>query len=97
VESHEVLELMSRLVAKSLVNVNKVTERETRFSCHETIRQYAHEKLIEAGEGEKIRRQHLKYFLKLSELAEPANYQQKMVGACENFPSVLRGVHPSRS
>jgi tetratricopeptide (TPR) repeat protein len=36
------------------------------------VRQYAHEKLVEAGEVEKIRNRHLKYFLELAELAEPA-------------------------
>jgi tetratricopeptide (TPR) repeat protein len=59
-------------VAKSLVIANRQPGRERRFHLHETIRQYAHEKLIEAGEQENIRSQLLKYFLDLSELAEPA-------------------------
>jgi tetratricopeptide (TPR) repeat protein len=46
--------------------------RERRFRLHETIRQYAQEKLIEAREQETIRSQHLKYFLDLSGRAEPA-------------------------
>ena len=63
---------MTQLVAKSLVIANRQPGRERRFHLHETIRQYAHEKLIEAGEQENIRSQHLKYFLDLSGLAEPA-------------------------
>jgi tetratricopeptide (TPR) repeat protein len=37
----------------------------------ETIRQYAHEKLWQAGEGELLSRQHLAYFVDLAERAEP--------------------------
>jgi predicted ATPase/transcriptional regulator with XRE-family HTH domain len=72
IESQEVSELMTQLLAKSLVIVNRQPGRERRFHLHETIRQYAQEKLIEAGEQENIRSQHLKYFLDLSGLAEPA-------------------------
>jgi predicted ATPase/transcriptional regulator with XRE-family HTH domain len=72
IKPQEVLELMTQLVAKSLVIANRQSGRERRFHLHETIRQYAHEKLIEAGEQENIRSGHLKYFLNLSELAEPA-------------------------
>ena len=72
IESNQVSELMTQLVAKSLVIANRQPGRERRFHLHETIRQYAHEKFIEAGEQENIRSQHLKYFLDLSELAEPA-------------------------
>jgi predicted ATPase/DNA-binding XRE family transcriptional regulator len=72
IESTQVLGLMSQLVAQSLVNVNQASGREKRFHVHEAIRQYAHEKLVEAGESENIRSLHLKYYLKLSELDDPA-------------------------
>jgi predicted ATPase/DNA-binding XRE family transcriptional regulator len=68
----EVSELMTQLVAKSLVIVDRHHGRERRFHLHETIRQYAYEKLLEAGEPENILSQHLKYFLDLSGRAEPA-------------------------
>ncbi|HEU4772844.1 MAG TPA: helix-turn-helix domain-containing protein, partial [Candidatus Udaeobacter sp.] len=71
IESQQVSELMSQLVAKSLVVATRRPARERRFHLHETIRQYAHEKLIEADEQENIRSQHLKYFLNLSERAAP--------------------------
>ncbi len=45
--------------------------REKRFHLLETIRQYALEKLVESGEEENIRTQHLKYYLQLLEQAEP--------------------------
>jgi tetratricopeptide (TPR) repeat protein len=41
----------------------------------ETIRQYAREKLLEAGSSEIIRNQHLTYFVKLVEQAEPELYR----------------------
>ena len=72
VESNQVSELMRQLVAKSLVIAHRQPGRERRFHLHETIRQYAQEKLAEAGEQENIRSQHLNYFLDLSALAEPA-------------------------
>ena len=72
VEPKEVLESMTQLVTKSLVIANRLPGRERRFHLHETIRQYAHEKLVEAGEQENIRSQLLNYFLDLSERAEPA-------------------------
>ncbi len=72
IESNQVSELMTQLVAKSLVIANRQPGRERRFHLHETINQYAQEKLIEAGEQETIRSQHLKYFLDLSGRAELA-------------------------
>jgi predicted ATPase len=68
----DVSELMTQLVAKSLAIANHQPGRERRFHLHETIRQYAHEKLIDAGEQENIRHQLLKYLLDLSGLADPA-------------------------
>jgi tetratricopeptide (TPR) repeat protein len=37
----------------------------------ETIRQYASERLLEAGEGEQVRKRHFEFFLQLAEQAEP--------------------------
>jgi predicted ATPase/DNA-binding XRE family transcriptional regulator len=74
IEHPQIVELMSQLVAKSLVHVNQASGREKRFQIHEAIRQYAYEKLIESNEAENIRSLHLKYFLKLSEVDEPALY-----------------------
>jgi non-specific serine/threonine protein kinase len=71
IESHQIFELMSQLVAKSLVVANQESGRTRRYHLLETIRQYADEKLGESGEKETIRTQHLKYFLQLSEEIEP--------------------------
>jgi predicted ATPase/DNA-binding XRE family transcriptional regulator len=70
IESHQVLELMTQLVAKSLMMVNQAAGRDTRYHFHEIIRQYAHEKLSDADEEENARSRHLRYFLQFTEQAE---------------------------
>jgi len=67
----DVLGLTQALVKKSLIVVDQRSGRTTRYRFHEIVRQYAHAKLIEAGEEENIRAQHLQYFLKLSQQIEP--------------------------
>ena len=66
-EFRQVAEILSQLVQKSLIAQNPGSGHEERFRLLETIRQYALEKLIEAGEEENIRTQHLKYYLQLLE------------------------------
>ncbi|MBI5933204.1 MAG: XRE family transcriptional regulator [Chloroflexi bacterium] len=63
-------ELMLQLVQKSLVMADKELGSEARFHFHETIRQYLREKLIESGEEENIRKQHMQYFHLFSGQAE---------------------------
>lgn len=72
VDSSHMLDLLTQLVNKSLVLVDadNVME-ETRYRMLETIRQYAHEKLSNAGEFLQFRDRHLEYFLQLAERAEP--------------------------
>ncbi len=66
----DVLSLLELLVNKSLV-IMEADHGEARYRMLETIRQYAREKLIEAGEGETLRDRHFDYFLLLSGEAEP--------------------------
>ena len=54
------------LVNKSLVNVEE-QEHESRYRFLETIRQYAMEKLSEAGESEQARDRHFDYILQLAQ------------------------------
>jgi predicted ATPase/class 3 adenylate cyclase len=70
IQSDDVFELLEQLVNKSLV-VAQDWQHETRYRVLETMRQYANEKLIEAGESETLRDRHLEYFLSLAETAEP--------------------------
>lgn len=66
----DVLDVLSRLIDKSLIIV-EAHDSATRYRSLETIRQYAHEKLVESGEHENAQNRHLEYYLKLAEEAEP--------------------------
>ena len=70
IPQEDIFDLLEQLVNKSLV-IAEEWHSETRYRMLETMRQYANEKLIEAGEGEAIRDKHLEYFLSLAETAEP--------------------------
>ena len=61
--------ILSQLVRKSLVTMDD-QHVETRYRYLETIRQYALEKLIEAGEMEQARHQHAEAMANLAERAE---------------------------
>jgi hypothetical protein len=66
----EMLDLLTHLVDKSLVAVEEQAI-EARYRLLETIRQYAREKLLEAGEAEAVRDRHLAFFVRLAEQTEP--------------------------
>ncbi len=66
----DVLELLTHLVEKSLV-VMEEQAGAARYYLLETIRQYAREKLFEAGEAEAVRTRHLHFFLQIADEAEP--------------------------
>jgi predicted ATPase/DNA-binding SARP family transcriptional activator len=71
-ELGEVLDTLVRLADKSLVDVEEPLEAvEGRFRLLETIRQYARDKLLEAGEAEQARDRHLAFFLQVAEETEP--------------------------
>src|SRR5262249_53135562 len=60
------LPLLAGLVDKSLIRM-KAAER---YDLHELMRQYAADKLAEAGEADFAVQRHLDYYLKLAEQAE---------------------------
>jgi tetratricopeptide (TPR) repeat protein len=66
----EALDYLSALTSASLVVAEEIDE-EMRYRLLETVRQYARERLLEAGEGEMVRERHRDWFLKLAEGAEP--------------------------
>jgi predicted ATPase/class 3 adenylate cyclase len=71
IDTYEVLDLLSQLVNKSLVLVIEHSHGgEARYHMLETIRQYAREKLMESGEGDKIRDRHFEYYLQAVKRAE---------------------------
>ncbi len=69
--AEEVLDGLDRLVNKSLIILIQEQDKTPRYLFLDTIRQYAREKLIESGEMDIIREQHLTYFLHKAQEAEP--------------------------
>jgi non-specific serine/threonine protein kinase len=66
-DEFEVLDILTRLVDKSLVLVEQTGGTEARYSMLETVRQYGQERLIEAGEADLVRDRHLAEFMALAE------------------------------
>ncbi len=71
IDEYAVLELLTRLVDKSLVHVVE-TGADTRYRMLETVRQFLHGHLIAEGEAEPVRRRQLTHFLGVAELLAPA-------------------------
>ena len=67
----EILDLLAGLVNKSLVVANRAPGRETRYELHETIRQYAWNKLKAAGEAGPVQERHADYYGRILEAALP--------------------------
>lgn len=61
VARHQVLDLLTLLVDKSLVVVESASGR-TRYRLLETVRQYAQERLAESGQGDSARKRHRDHF-----------------------------------
>src|SRR5262245_15917524 len=59
--------MLAKLADKSLLHLNP----DGRYAMHELLRRYLATKLAEAGAIEPVRNQHLNYYLKLAEEAEP--------------------------
>jgi predicted ATPase/DNA-binding XRE family transcriptional regulator len=69
----DVLQQISALVDKILVQQRGSIQHEPRFTMLETVREYALERLEESGELERLRRRHASYFLELAEEEERAS------------------------
>src|SRR5207237_8474763 len=66
----KVLDLLSGLVDKSLVLL-ETEALEARYRMLETIRQFARERLEQAGEAAELGRRHAQFFLSRAEAADP--------------------------
>jgi predicted ATPase len=69
IEAWEVLDLLTSLVEKSLA-IYEEREDEARYRLLETVRQYARDRLLEAGEEAAVQARHRDWFLALAERAE---------------------------
>src|SRR5829696_4164636 len=71
VGEEDVIELISKLVDKSLVVAEVKAADVVRYRLLEPVRQYARERLEESGEGDAFRHRHAEFFLALAEEAAP--------------------------
>jgi len=70
-DEYDTLERLTALHDKSLLIVDRDTQAHPRYRTLETVRQYAAERLNEAGEGDDIRTRHLLHYVALAERAAP--------------------------
>ena len=61
VKASDMLDLLSKLVSKSLVSVENDVAGQRRYRFLETIRQYARERLIQGGVADRLRERHFEY------------------------------------
>jgi non-specific serine/threonine protein kinase len=82
------LDELSRLVDKSLVIVDRHGEGEPRYSLLETVRQFARDRLREAGELEDVRYRHATGFLALAERSYKGRHTEE-----DRWSAVLEADH----
>ena len=70
-DDYEVLALLTALNDKSLLEVGREGQARPRYRMLETVRQYAHDRLDESGEGSEARTRHLRHCVALAEETEP--------------------------
>jgi predicted ATPase/DNA-binding NarL/FixJ family response regulator len=70
IQSRDVLDLLGRLVDKSLVVSAQAVDGTLRYSLLETVRQYGHERLVQRGELEVVADRHARWFVALAERAD---------------------------
>ncbi len=90
------LDVLTRLVEKSLVVVTQRESQGARYDLLETIRQYALEKLREAGRETDVRRRHRDWLLQRGESifpraggVQPSGWLAEMDSEYENFQAAM--------
>jgi non-specific serine/threonine protein kinase len=105
-EREEVLDVLSRLVDKSLVNADSDSGESRRYRFLETVRQYGRERLLRSGEAERVRDRHVGFFHELVQRAEPeltkagqVSWLNRLHREHDNLRSALEGclATPERS
>jgi predicted ATPase/DNA-binding SARP family transcriptional activator len=71
IDHDDVMDMLTHLTDKSLIDVDRAQGQNTRYHMLETIRQYAREVLIDSGEEAILQQRHLDYYVQLAERAEP--------------------------
>ncbi len=97
VEQDQVLELLTALTEKSLLAAE--VDSAPRYRMTGTIKEYAVQRLAEAGESERARHAHLAYFTEFAETAEPhlrraeqLDWLALLEAEHDNIGSAMRGA-----
>ncbi|MEV0116549.1 BTAD domain-containing putative transcriptional regulator [Streptomyces sp. NPDC050844] len=97
VEHWQVLELLTSLTEKSLLRAEG--DRAPRYRMLGTIKEYAGQRLAEAGESELARQAHLAFFTELAETAEPhlrraeqLDWLARLEAEHDNIAAAMRGA-----
>jgi predicted ATPase len=92
----DIMDEMETLVDNSLLLQSPDSDGQTRFTMLETIREYAHERLMASNEIDQIRHQHALYFLDFARKVEPlvrsrerVKYTRKMRQEFGNIRAIL--------
>ena len=88
IDSFAVMDLLSRLVEKSLV----LLDTAGRYKFLETIRQYARDKLLESGEIQAIRQRHLMYFLVFTETKGTETLGSNQIAALQQLDEEYENI-----
>jgi predicted ATPase len=79
------LELVTELMDVSLITVTDGADGEPRVGLLETIREFALERLAEAGELDRTRRRHAEHYAALAEQAHPQLYGPAQLGILDRL------------
>ena len=85
------LDVLARLVDKSLVAAAESPRGSTRYRLLETVREYAHGLLVEANELDEARQRHLGHFAALAEIAR----QEWLDTGAQRFVNELDDDYPN--
>jgi non-specific serine/threonine protein kinase len=96
IEQQDVLDLLQRLVRKSLVLAEDGGRDAARYRLLETLREYGHERLAAASEAETLRARHASYYLDLADRVGPSMYEwatdavDRLVAEQDNMRAAMR-------
>lgn len=90
------LDTLLALINRSLLRWSTSLDKAKRFDLHELLRQYAYERLADAGEEQAARIRHMNFFLELAEAgslglngAEAPAWMQRLENELDNFRAAL--------
>jgi hypothetical protein len=96
VEPWDVLDALTSLVAKSMLNADRSTAGPTRYQMLESLRHYARERLEAAGVSDEARRRHARYYAVVATETSPKligpnedSWRRRLVADLDNFRAAL--------